>query len=494
MAYLANRKAAAHIRERPVQPSLVTRADAPRVAVVGAGWAGLAAALRLAEAGLQVRVFESAPRAGGRARTVWLESSHGRLELDNGQHLLVGAYRSTVALMERLGALPTIERSPLALVSEDGLELNAESWPAPLHLLRGLSRSRGLSGLERRAIVRMLAGLALRRWRVRPGETVTALLERWGQPSTLSERLWVPLCIGALNTMPAQACARAFAVVLRDTLGGARSDSDFLRPLAPLGSLLPDPALERLAELKVDVRLRSTVRRLRRDEAGWRVGISSSASTATDSETWDAVLLALPPWSAAPLLDSTGLDAELLRRFEPEPIATVWALWPIAEAPALPRWLMLHDVPSRDAFGQWLFDRGEVGGMRVAGVVISAASRYANRPAEALAQGVAAQMRKLFPQAPEPETRVVTEQRATFRCTPQRPTPAQIHASIGTVPGLWLAGDWLWPDYPATLESAVRSGEAVAADMLTRLGRRSRTAAATDRAASTEAQPVLRRR
>ncbi len=467
----------------------------PPIAVIGAGWAGLASALSLAESGFPVTLFESAPVAGGRARTTTLDTSLGRFALDNGQHLIVGAYRETLALIERLGAATHLRRDPLQLGSPSGLSLRAAPLPAPLHLVWALVRAGGLTIAERLAVLRLMKGLQGERWRARDGETVTTLLTRWRQPARLVERLWTPLCVGAMNTLPAAACARSFAAVLRDTLGAERNASDFVTADAPLGSLLPEPALARLRALGATVRLRETVRGLRRSAPHgprglrhWEIIVGAGAPR------FAAVLLALPPWSALRLVAPLGLDVAALRAFEAEPIATAWAFWPADRAPALPRWSLLEEDPSRGHHGQWLFDRGVISPSaraaplgsrdaasvsayqahaaltgyqpsRIAGIVISVASRLDAVGSPALADGVAAQLREAFGGPAPAAVRVVVERRATFRCTPQRPRlqPSQL---LGQAPGLWLAGDWLWPDYPATLEAAVRSGLQAAAEIV----------------------------
>jgi len=436
------------------------RSLAPAVAVVGAGWAGLAGALALAEAGLRVTLFETAPQAGGRARSVTLATPLGPIAIDNGQHLIVGAYRQTLGLLARLGAGPLLRRHRLHLVSERGLSLRAAPLPAPLHLGWGLLRAGGLDWSERMAMLRMMRALRRAHWQVRPNETVAALLERLAQPSGLVLKLWAPLCVGALNTLPAHACARSFAAVLRDTLGAASRDCDFVAPDAPLGALLPDRGLARLRALGTTIRLRSTLRELQHSPSGWRLDAAE--------EPFAALLLALPPWSAAAPLGRLGLDTSVLQRFVPEPIATAWALWPAHEAPRLERWLMLEEDPQRARFGQWVFDRGILGPARVAGVVVSVASRIADQPAQALADGIAAQLRDAFGGPAPSAIRIVTERRATFRCTPGLQRPACDHFGR-EAPGLWLAGDYTWPDYPATIEAAVRSGQRAAAGMLASL-------------------------
>jgi len=448
------------------------------VAVVGAGWAGLAAALTLAEAGAAVTLFDSAPVAGGRARTTTLDTPLGRFELDNGQHLIVGAYREALALIDKLGAGGALRRHRLELSAPSGLSLRAGRLPAPLHLAWALLRANGLSISERGAIVRLMASLKRARWQAPSGETVETMLVRLRQPARLAQRLWTPLCVGALNTLPEFACARSFAAVLRDTLGADRGASDFITSEAPLGALLPEPALARLRELGAVIRLRETARALKPGPRGWR--IDTGAAAGDDGErhsppgagatgTFASVLLALPPWAALRLTRPLGLDDSPLRAFEAEPIATVWAFWPAEAAPALPAWSLLDEDPGRGRHGQWLFDRGTIDSngrpARVAGIVISVASRLEMLAPDRIIAGAAAQLHDAFGGPPPSAIRLVTERRATFRCTPDRPRlEPGIFASAA--PGLWLAGDWLWPDYPATLESAVRSGTQAATRIL----------------------------
>ncbi len=447
-----------------------------KVAVVGAGWAGLAAALRLTGLGAQVTLFEAAPIAGGRARSASIRTSLGRFTLDNGQHLVLGAYRDTLALIQDLGAGEHLRRSRLALRSASGVALRAAALPAPLHLAWATLTARGLGPGARTGMMRLILGLQGAGWRTPAGETVAALLARHRQPQGLVRRLWEPLCVGALNTLPQAACAAAFAAVLRDSLGAARSASDFVTSDAPLGELLPQPALARLTALGASVRLRAPVQRVLREATGWRALTLREAPGA--GARHDALLLALPPWAAAGLLEASAIRCEALRAFEPEPIATAWAFWRPHQAPDLPRWGLLDEDPARGRHGQWFFDRGVLqaddgpaqtaapaGAARVGGIVISVASRIERLAAAEVCEGVVAQLQEAFGGAPPVAIRLLTERRATFRCTPQRPrlTPDHLHAQA---PGLWLAGDWLWPDYPATLEAAVRSGEAAAEAIL----------------------------
>ncbi len=436
-------------------------AGAVDAVVVGAGWAGLAAAVGLVEAGRRIALVDAAPQAGGRARTLALELGGERVEVDNGQHLLIGAYRATLGLLRRIGTDPeaVLARSRLRLTAPDGFSLRAAPLPAPLNLAVGLATARGFPWAERIAMARAMAWLARRGPdAIAEGATVAQWLAGQRQPRPLVERLWGPLCVGALNTPPERACARAFARVLCDALLAHASDADFLLPRTTLGDVLPEPALAWLRARGADVLLRTACRALERgDDGRWRAS--------TDAGPIDApsVVLALPPPQLARVL-GTAVPAARLAPFDAfghEPIATVWLAW--REPVALPEATMLVEHADRGEHGQWLFGRAPPRGGRVgaiAGVVVSAAGRVTERPA-ALADSVARQVAAQLGLPRAAHARAIVERRATIRCAPDRPR-LDTDALADVAPGLALAGDWIWHRYPATIESAVRSGDAAA--------------------------------
>jgi squalene-associated FAD-dependent desaturase len=330
-----------------------------RVAVIGAGYAGIAAAVPLAEAGVAVTLYDANRTAGGRARRV----DYRGTPLDNGQHLLLGAYRDTLALMRKVGApADGLLRQPLTLHYPGLLRQAAPSLPAPLHLLAGLAAAEGFSGADRLATFRLSWALRAAEAAAFPGETVRALLTRLSQPERLCRLLWEPLCLAALNTPAAEADARVFSRVMRDALMGARADSDLLLPVADLSALLPDPAVVWLGERGASIRLGQRITRLHREAEAWQV------TTPAGATTHDGVVCATAPVEAGALLGSlpgqSGLG-ERLAAVRHEPIVTVYLQYP--STVALPGPMLGVD----GGFAQWVFDRDAIAGARglVAAVV-----------------------------------------------------------------------------------------------------------------------------
>jgi squalene-associated FAD-dependent desaturase len=435
----------------------------PRVAVVGAGWSGLACAVRLARKGCLPVVFDAAPAPGGRARRVLLNLGGRNLVLDNGQHLLIGAYTRCLALMRDVGLDPDalLWRRPFAVRYPDGFELAARRAPAPLHLALGLLAARGISWRARLSLVRWIDAQRRRGWRVAPDASAAELLH--DQPEELTCRIWSPLCVAALNARPEHTSANMFLAILRDSVGADRSASDMLIPRVDLSALFPDAALRWITARGATVQFRTPVRGLAQNTpgGGWHVDAGAAAAG------FDAVVLALAPDRAAALLDTVASPAgaalkpaiDLLSRIEAAPIATAWldygprvrldhALYALAEDPA------------RGHFGQWVFDRGRLHSDLdgVLSVVISAQGPHETLDLQELARAVAGQLTAAL-RLPRPRAhRVLRERRATIVPQPGlvRP-PARLAA-----PGLYLAGEAVDNAYPSTLEGSVRAGEAAA--------------------------------
>lgn len=429
-----------------------------RVAVIGAGWSGLACSLELTSRDLAVSLFDAAPQPGGRARAVAVTLGDREYSLDNGQHLLIGGYRETLRLMQLVGVEPdtALLRLPFELRYPDGLLLRARRLPAPLHLAAALLGARWLGWAERRQLIGFVRHWRARRWRIDADRPASTLFER--APAELLRRFWRPLCLAALNVELHRASAQVLLNVLRDSLAASARAADLLIPRRDLTQVFAGPTLATLRGRGVDVRLRSPVQRIDRVDSRWRVDSRGS------SDLVDAVVLALPPQRVADLL-ATARQAELapaievLRAIETSPIATVYLRYPPTLRLPWPASAML-DEPATGRFGQWVFDRGQLDATNagVLSVVISAAGNALAADGGALTTGVAQQLSTDLGLPPPLASAVLAEKRATIVPAPglQRP-PARLAA-----PGLYLAGDAAEGDYPSTLEGSVRAGIAAA--------------------------------
>jgi hydroxysqualene dehydroxylase len=409
-----------------------------RVAVIGAGWAGIAAAVHAAQRGHAVVLFETARQLGGRARTV----QQGEERLDNGQHILIGAYTETLALMATVGVDPAtvLLRRPLALTAPDGRGLRLSPGAPIPSFVRGVLAQRGWPLAHRLALLRHAAGWALRGFACDPGLTVAALCH--DLPASVRQELIDPLCVAALNTPAPDASAAVFLRVLRDALFSGAGSADLLLPTRPLGELLPDAAGDWLRAKGAQVRVATRVQALQLQGRQWAV----------NGEPFDRVVLACSAGEAArlagPYAPEWSAQAQALRY---EPIITVVVDWPGTRLPE--PMLALAGEPA-----QFVFDHGVLGGGPGRLVfAVSGAQRWVDAGLDATAQATlrqaSGQLGACGGSAAPVVVSTMAERRATFRCSPglQRP-------GMQVVDGLLCAGDFVDGPYPATLEGAVRSG------------------------------------
>jgi squalene-associated FAD-dependent desaturase len=421
-----------------------------RLAVIGAGWAGLAAAVAATRAGHKVTLLEGSRVLGGRARSLPTTAPDGSaLALDNGQHILIGAYTATLQLMQETGIDPAavLLRLPLTLRFPDGDGLALPELPAPLDAAWGIARARGWSARDKASMLAAALRWQLARFHCQPSVTVTQLCS--GVTPRVIEQLIEPLCVSALNTPAARSSGQVFLRVVRDALFGRGhgrwGGSNLLLPRVDLGRLFPHAAGLWLTQRGARVVLGQRVQQLAARGRGWQV----------DDEAFDAVLLACPPWEAARLVRDAQADvdvAEWLARTEAlthEAIATVYA----SGGPRLPLpMLALHS--SEHAPAQFVFDRSQLGGPAgLLAFVVSASPR----DRDALQRQVLAQATALGWDGLAP-VQTVVERRATFACT-----PGLLRPSMQVAPGLLACGDYVAGPYPATIEGAVRSALSAAA-------------------------------
>lgn len=410
---------------------------ASKVAVVGAGWAGLACAVELADAGCTVEVFEASRTLGGRARAVTLDG----MTVDNGAHILVGAYRETLRLMQKVGADRTaLRRESLHLEFPGHVSVVAPNLPAPLHLGWALLTARGLSFKEKLAAIRFMRAQQSRGFRLPEDMSAADLLAAHRQPERVRRFLWEPLCLAALNTPVADASAQVFLNVLRDSLAAHRAASDLLLPATDFSALFPEPAARFI------------------EAHGGRVHRSTRIDSLDALHDFAHKVIAVAPYHLATLLPEIAAQF----RFAWQPIATCYLAYPGAALLPFP----MIGLDTTTGHAQWVFDRGALCGQPgLLAAVISGAGPWQALGHDALAMAIHAQIAALLPGLPAPRQHwIIEDKRATFACTPGLARPA---TATGT-PNLWLAGDYVAGDYPATLEGAVRSGIAAARTILGR--------------------------
>jgi len=412
-----------------------------RVHVVGAGLAGLAAALSLSRAGRSVVVHEAAGQAGGRCRSYFDRTLGCRI--DNGNHLLLASNEAALDYLAETGATTSLTGPVRPEFAFHDLAVG-HTWsvrPNPGRIAWWiLARRRRVPGSGPLDYLRALRLLVARR-----EATVMDVLG----PGLLMERLWRPLTVAALNAEPEVAAASLLLAVLRKSLGrGGR----WCRPLVVrdgLAESFVDPALATLERRGVAVAFGRRLRAI--GLQGDRAASLDFGEVSVELGPADGVVLAVPPMAAEALLPGLVVPRDSA--------AIVNAHFLLDRPAALPGGAPFVGLLGGTA--QWLFLRG-----RIASVTVSAADRLAEEPADALLallwRDTAAALGT--PDAALPPGRIVKERRATFR---QTPAEAARRPPAGTVwRNLALAGDWTDTGLPATIEGAIRSGRA-AADLLT---------------------------
>ena len=422
---------------------------APRVAVIGGGWAGLSAAEALCGRA-QITLFEAGRQCGGRARA--LGGSSDFAHADNGQHILVGAYRQVLDVLARCGVREeeVFLRLPLQWHLADGLQFSARRLSAPLHLLAGVLGARGIGWGEKTALLRQMR--ALQNLRLAEDIPVAVWLRQQQASHRLQQQFWQPLVWGAMNTALEQASLQRLQNVLRDGVWAERATSDFLLPKQDLGRLFAEPVCRRLQKYGAQIRLETRVPQIEQTLSG---------SLLVNGETFDAAVLAVAPYhvpsllpEAAPPEIATALDALAYHA-----ITTVYLRYPVS--PELPAPI----TGLAEGTAQWFIDRDALGfGRGEVSAVISLSDQYGKLSREEWIKRVQQDLRRICPHLPRPTAaQVITEKRATTASridNPAIPTAWLRHQRI------YLAGDYLHPRYPATLEAALQSGRQAAALLL----------------------------
>lgn len=426
------------------------------VTIVGGGWAGLSCAVELARLGHAVTVLESARQLGGRARRV----AFNELAVDNGQHLLLGAYHQTLGLLDRLGInreqlfyRQPMELSLLNKNGRKGITLRLPSLISPLNLLVGLFRMHGLRFNDRLHALRFGLHLFSNRLVSNDDTTVAELLKTQGQSTNNIHGLWEPICLAALNTPIEEASAQLFIRVLHDSFCRTHHDADIIIPRVDLGELLPDHAFDFIERQGGNVRLGQRINAIGIENQRIRWLISQDNKYESSH-----VVLAVPPHACQPLIKPhAGLHdiAYNMSAFAYHPICTVYLRYPPEVQTDRPLQGLLEST------AQWLIDRRLCNQPGVIAAVISGPGKHMQLSNAQLGEQVKNELRDIYPHWPAPTAvMVIREKRATFSA---RVGINQVRPANRTpVKGLWLAGDYTNTGYPATIESAIISGQQTA--------------------------------
>ncbi len=428
-----------------------------KIAIVGGGWAGLSAAIELCQHHVDLYLYESSPQLGGRARSITWQGE----QLDNGQHLMIGAYQQMLSLLNTMQADVTslFTRLPhhmLMLDAQTGrtaLELTLPSFPAPLHLLFGVLKIKQLSLVEKLKL--LLRFNKLLNTPLDKDCSVTEWLGRARLPETYRKNLLEPVCLAALTTHPHQASARAFQSVLLQTFNAPADHTDLLIPAKDLQQVFPSLARTYIEQHGGQILTRSKVQQLlvKHDKL--------SGLQINDEEIlFDQVILATSASASSRLLaqhPQTRAIADQIDQLKYEPVATLYLKF------SQPVRLPAPMIGMINSTAEWVFERATTGQDTILAVVISAQGEHLSISEEQLSDRILGELRRSVDNLPACiDHKLVIEKRATIQC---HPGVDQYRPGIHTcLSNLRLSGDYVYieennqPGLPSTLEGAMRSG------------------------------------
>lgn len=421
------------------------------IIIVGGGWAGLSCAVELSYVGHHVTLLESARQLGGRARRV----PFNKHSVDNGQHILLGAYHETFALFKRLHV--NLDKSlevkalDLHLQHRNGkhFRLKLPHVVAPLNFFIGLLSAEGFSLHDRWRILRLGLRLFTNSMILDDDISVAQLLKNEKQTENNIAALWEPICLASLNTPIDEASARIFIRVLHDTFCRSSHDADFIIPRTDLSALIPDPAFDFIEQHGGTVQLNQRVTALQIEQRH-----ITGVSCVEKSYEAEHVVLAIPPHACMPLIKEHAALHDVaynMSGYSYHPICTIYLQFPKTVQPDRPIQAFLG------SHAQWLIDRRVTGQRGLMSIIISGPGPHMAMDNDTLSETIKQEIRDFYPHWPAPDdVLVIREKRATFN--------SRINIDLlrpdnrSPVKGLWFAGDFTRTGYPATLEGAVRSG------------------------------------
>ena len=436
------------------------------VVIIGGGLAGLAAGVALAEAGKRVCLLEQKPHLGGRARS-FLDPTTGSV-VDNGQHLFMGCYHSTIQFLKTLGTLDRVHFQPrlaVPFLDRDGrlTRLDCPDLPSPWHLLMGVLRSGSFSWKQKLEVLRLGKDLRTARQSSAPidGESVTTWLARRGQSEGLQRNFWDLLCIGAMNEDPRIASAQLFERVLGLALFSSPADSRLGIARVGLSECYTAAAKAYIEARGGRVQTGCGVKQILIAEGACR-GVELGGEKLEGVPVISAV-----PWHHLAVV----MPGELLRTepffaaalaLRPAPIISI-SLW--FDAPITD----LEFAGLRGTTIQWLFDKSRIlsASDHYVSLVLSGAHEHVSRSKEELLAIALHELGDMLPAVRKAKllhSLVIKERFATFSPSPEA-EPLRPPART-PIRGLFLAGDWTATGLPATIEGAVQSGYTAARALL----------------------------
>lgn len=439
-----------------VAHSTTRKENMPTSIIVGAGWAGLTCAYELSKAGHFVQIIEAAPQIGGRARGIRF-NEHA---LDNGQHLVIGAYKTLRSILRELNLQESelFKIMPMQLIvhSTKTLRLKLAKLPVPLNFGIGLLLARQIPWRDKLHIIKFISELQKIDYHLRHDCSVLECLKNYHQSSLVIEHLWEPIAVAAMTTSINVASAQVFINILKELLQESNA-SDWYFPTVDLSKLLPDHLVNNLQQNNGRIIFNQSVNNLTLEN-------DQCISIASKKYSWSAdnIVLATTPWQTHELCKPhSNLQAlqHTLSQFRYEPITTVYLIF---DQPVGLHYPMFGLINSSC---HWIFDRAFSNQPNILSAVITGKKALDLTDKITLQQTVLSDLHKQIPQLPNPiACKIIREKRAAFSCDVAtqsiRPRPRT------SIRNLWLTGDYIQTGLPATLEGALLSGKQTAREII----------------------------
>jgi len=407
------------------------------ITIIGGGLAGITAACYLKKTNTPFLLLEAAPQLGGRARTI----THNNTKLDNGQHLLIGAYKETNELLNTIGINPktAFHRTPFNWhIPDQNLHIQLPKLPNPWAKIIGMLTAKGLTLKEKKALNHLMQTAKKTNYQIQQDTPFINYLNHTNQTQKLIQAYWNPLTLGALCTPVEKASTQIMLNILKETFQGPRTNSDWLIPKQDLSTLINTPAQNYIKSQNIKTNTRIT--QITPQTNNYQLTTQNNQKITTQK-----IIIATTPTQAQNLLKPLNIDIPTL---EPQPIP--------------PNCRLKHPITGNLSNEiQWLIDRYHTGQPGLIAAITSGKGPYLSWPKEKWTEIAHETIKQTHPTWPNPTTtKVIKEKQAGYTHTPEaqknRPT------SKTTNPNIWLAGDYTQTHLPATIESAIKSGKTCA--------------------------------